>query len=244
MNKKFIIKKKESRKKSETLKALSFSALSLAFFILIINIISSAQVTNVNTQQGYQIFFPDYSSVKQNYGFELHIQVSNISDGKQINNSLINCYLNLYNSSGLLTVDEVYLTKDTDYYGLYKYIEKENFTDLGQHAFYISCEGQFGGEAFGTFEVTPTGSNDSNNLLFFIIFFIIAYGVGFFGFFGKNKLVSFLGGIAMILLGIYMVSSGIIVYRSTFTVALSYITLGLGFIFMLVPAVESIQENL
>lgn len=244
MNKKFIIKKKERRKKSETLKALSFSALSLAFFILTISLVNSTQITNVNTLQGYQIFFPDYSSVRQNSGFELHIQLSNISDGKEVNNSVPNCYLNLYNSTGQLTCSEFYLTKDLDYYGYYGYITKDNFTDLGLHAFYISCNGVFGGKAYGTFEVTPTGSNDSNNLTFFIIFFIIAYGVGFFGFFGKNQLISFLGGITMILLGIYMVSSGIIVYRNTFTIALSYITLGLGFIFMLVPAVEAIQDNI
>lgn len=95
-----------------------------------------------------------------------------------------------------------------------------------------------------TFNVTPSGESGSDNQVFFIIFFIMAYGIGFFGFFGKNMLLSFIGGITIILLGIYMISSGIIVYRSEFTVALSYLTLAIGFIFMLVPAVETIQDNI
>jgi hypothetical protein len=94
------------------------------------------------------------------------------------------------------------------------------------------------------FEVTPSGNSGSEWSIFFIILFVIIYGIGFFGFFGKNPLISFIGGIIMILLGIYIINNGIIIYRNQLTVAISYITLGIGFIFMLVPAVETIEQNL
>lgn len=94
------------------------------------------------------------------------------------------------------------------------------------------------------FLVTPSGNSGSEWSIFFIILFVICYGIGFVGFFGKHPLISFIGGILMILLGIYIVNNGIIIYRNQLTVALSYITLGIGFLFMLVPAVETIEENL
>jgi hypothetical protein len=94
-----------------------------------------------------------------------------------------------------------------------------------------------------SFDVTPSGESGSSNQIFFILFFVVAYGIGFFGFFGKNMLISFLGGIAMIFLGIYTSTNGIIIYKDAFTSALSNITLGIGFIFMLLPIVEYLQEQ-
>ncbi len=133
--------------------------------------------------------------------------------------------------------------------------ENITMTDLGNGRFnYETCNTETLGSYTGIgrcdttpfdndFEVTPSGKSGSSNQAFFIIFFILAYGVGFFGFFGRNQLISFIGGILMILLGIFTIRYGIIIFRDVYTVALSYITLGMGFIFMLVPAVEYLQEQ-
>lgn len=120
-----------------------------------------------------------------------------------------------------------------------------NFTNTMQLGRYDVSETSDGCEKTFAyyFNITPSGDSGSNNQIFFILFFVVAYGIGFFGFFGKNMLISFIGGIAMMFLGIFTTRFGIIVFRSDFTLALSYITLGMGFLFMIVPAVEYIQEQ-
>jgi len=93
------------------------------------------------------------------------------------------------------------------------------------------------------FWITPSGDSGSDNIAYFIFFFILAYGIGFVGFFGRNQIVSFIGGTVMILFGLYIMNSGIIVFRDSYTIALSYLTLFLGATFMLVPTIEYIQDN-
>jgi hypothetical protein len=131
--------------------------LLLFLAVMLIPLVSSAQttITNVN---GYQIFYPQFDYVKQNSDFKLHLHVSNISTGLWINNSLINCRLHLYNATGQHTYESGTLTKDANWYDFEVYITSGNFTSLGLHAFYIWCySADFGGEAKGVFEVTPTG---------------------------------------------------------------------------------------
>lgn len=97
-------------------------------------------------------------------------------------------------------------------------------------------------KTFGTFfTITPSGLTGVLGL--FIIAFIICYGVGFFGFFGKNIWVSLLGGMAMIALGIYTINNGIDVYRTFITNAISWTTIGIGALFSLTSGVEIIQDS-
>jgi hypothetical protein len=157
--------------------------------IFLISLVSAVgDITNINSQQGYEIYYPQFDVVKQNQGFELHIQVSNLSNGLHINNTLATCSLNLYNSSGMFTADEIILIKDDDYYGYYKYIAPGNFSDIGLHSFYIVCYStNFGGEAFGIFDVTysgmdlTTGSSIFYAILIFLMILLLVgtlYGTG------------------------------------------------------------------
>ncbi len=92
------------------------------------------------------------------------------------------------------------------------------------------------------FNITPSGDSDTLGLFIFIT--LIAYGIGFFGFFGRHEWVSVLGGFAMLSLGIYFVSQGIIIYRDWLTTGVATITLGLGAFFSIAPVVEMIQDTL
>jgi hypothetical protein len=93
-----------------------------------------------------------------------------------------------------------------------------------------------------SFEVTPSGSN--NLLGFSILVIVLIYTIGFFGFFGKHPWVSALGGMAMVSLGLYTINNGIDIYRTFITDVLSWTTIGIGALFILVPLIEFIQENL
>ena len=92
-----------------------------------------------------------------------------------------------------------------------------------------------------TFEITPSGFR--NLLGFFVIIIVIAYSIGFIGFFGKSEWVSVIGGLSMMALGVYTVINGIDIYRSFITLAFSYFTIALGGIFTIVPLLGMIQEN-
>lgn len=95
---------------------------------------------------------------------------------------------------------------------------------------------------FGTFfTITPSGLTGVLGL--FIIVFIISYGIGFFGFFGKNVWVSMLGGMAMIALGIYTINNGIDVYRTFMTNIIAWTTIGIGAIFSITAGIEIIQDT-
>lgn len=153
--------------------------------ILFINFVSAAQITNVNTNTGYQIFYPQFETVPQDMNFNLHVHLSNISNGHWINNSLADCRLHLYNTTGDHTFESGLLKKDSNWYDWEVYITQGNFSDIGTHAFYIFCySADFGGEARGTFEVTPTGASfDTSNAVLYG--FILAL-IGMFLFFSIN----------------------------------------------------------
>lgn len=90
------------------------------------------------------------------------------------------------------------------------------------------------------FDITPSGS--TNVLGLFIIVIVVAYAIGFIGFFGKHEWVSILGGLAMMVLGLYISQNGIDVHRNYLTIAFSYFTIGLGGIFTLIPVIEMIRD--
>ena len=92
-----------------------------------------------------------------------------------------------------------------------------------------------------SFQVTPSGTK--GNQAFFIIVILIAYGVAFIGFFGKNEWITIFGGLIMMFLGIYIVNNGIIIFRDVLTVAISYITIFLGAFFALFTTISLIKEN-
>ena len=132
----------------------------LTVLLLFVPLVSSDKIietqTNVN---GYQIFYPDYSYVQQGKGFFLAIHLSNFTNGFPIQNTNVNCFIHLVNTSGQHTAEDIYFSKE----GLLEhiiYIIEGNFSDVGTHGFFISCnDTNWGGQAKGSFEVTPSGEN-------------------------------------------------------------------------------------
>ncbi len=126
---------------------------------------------NVNTVEGLQIFYPHFEYVKQNSNFNLHIHVSNISNGFPLNNTQVNCHLHLYDVSGNHTFESGILNKDDNKFDHEIHISSGNFSKLGTHAFYIWCNNSvLGGSVRGTFEVTKTGEKlETSEALIYLI---------------------------------------------------------------------------
>ena len=145
-------------------------------FLVILPLISSAPpITNVNTEQGLEIFYPQFEAVKQDVGFNLNIQVSNITNGFPLLNTGVSCKLHLYDLAGNHTFESGILDKDGNGYDHSVFINGGNFSDEGQHAFYIWCNTtNFGGEVKGTFQVNKTGViPDGIVIVLFSLLFII-----------------------------------------------------------------------
>lgn len=158
-----------------------FLILTITIFILLfsVNLISSAktEITQTNLN-GFQIFYPDYEYVPQGQDFSLHIQVSNISTGFPLKNNQAVCKLHLYNTTGSHTFQGIFeLDGNGDDWELY--ITKENFSDVGEHSFYIWCNNSvFGGEAKGTFYVNPNGEEltEGKSITYFLVT-LFAFGI-------------------------------------------------------------------
>lgn len=125
--------------------------------------------TNTNSENGLQVFYPAIEFVPINAAFSLHIHVSNLSNGFPLQNTDIDCHLHLYNSSGSHTYTNG-MEKDGNGWDHEVSLSSGNFSDLGQHAFYIWCNNSYlGGEAKGTFIVTPTGEEGTTSKAIFYI---------------------------------------------------------------------------
>lgn len=79
-----------------------------------------------------------------------------------------------------------------------------------------------------TFHVTTSGNCGNNNLVFYIFIIIGLYALNLFGFFGKNEIMTILGGMALIFLGVYIINNGIIIFRDTITNYIAYLTIAWG----------------
>lgn len=129
--------------------------------------------TNQNTELGLQIFFTPFEYMTQNKDFNFHIHVSNITNGYPVTNTFVSCYVHLYNTTGDHTLESDVLIKDANLYDHEIFIDKGNFSDLGDHSIYIWCNNSdVGGGAKESYEVTINGQ--PNNLNAYIFLFILA----------------------------------------------------------------------
>jgi hypothetical protein len=78
----------------------------------------------------------------------------------------------------------------------------------------------------GIFAVTPSGN--TGNEVFYLIIFVVIFGLGLGGFFAKNEIITLLGALPMMILGLYITINGITVYRDWITLPIAYISIGLG----------------
>lgn len=72
---------------------------------------------------------------------------------------------------------------------------------------------------------------------------VLAYIVGFVGFFGKHEWTAVLGGLMMIAVGGYMLINGIDQYKTLLTTYGGIFTVALGALFAITAAVSVIEES-
>lgn len=213
-------------------------SLFLVSFVVAAPAVKSVQTNNA----GYQIFYPQFESVKQNTGFTLHLHVSNISNGYPLTNNLVSCYLHLYNSSGKHTFESRILGKDSGGWDHEIYIAPGNFSDLYSHSFYIWCNGSaFGGEAKGTFEVTPTGF--IGTLGFYLLLLIISLMLIIIGYSVEDEWLIILGAFGFILLGLFILLYGLVEIKdSAYTYGFGIITMMAGAYFAVRGALSKLTD--
>jgi len=152
-------------------------------FLFSFTLVSSVQtvIVNSNPQTGLDIFYPQFDSIKANTGFHLHVHTANKSTGLQLNNTVVDCGLQLYNPSGNQTFTKFLIDKDVNGIDHELYIEPGNFSDLGKNSFSIFCNSTgIGGEVEGTFLVTMDGETrqtDVTQAFFLLIFLVIIFGM-------------------------------------------------------------------
>ena len=129
--------------------------------VLLIGIVSAvAPVTEVsiNLNEGLNIDFPKFETIKQGENFSFHFHVFNISDGVRLDNTTVNCSFELYNSGG----KEQFEIDDLEYTsGDWRIImDGNNFTQLGSYAYLVECHTDIlGGFISYPFEVSPSGND-------------------------------------------------------------------------------------
>lgn len=113
--------------------------------------------TNVNTDLGIQIFYPDYGVIPINNPFTLQIHVTNITDGKALSSSLVNCTLEIYNQTGaeILNVNLTKIPGGSDHETT---IPSTTFSSQGVYAYRIYCSNVVGGTVYGILEATYNGT--------------------------------------------------------------------------------------
>lgn len=119
-----------------------------------------------------------------------------------------------------------------------------NTNELGEYDYNVCGDksGTLTCENIG-FEITPSGNSGINNLVFIIFLIVAIYTINLFGFFGKNEIMTLLGGMFLMFLGVYLINNGIIIYRDNLTNYFSYITIAWGVVSSLIAG-YSLYENL
>jgi hypothetical protein len=147
-------------------------------------------------------------------------------------NNATSCNLTYIQTPTTLRMMKIPMTRNlTDFSIL---INKSNFTEIGDVCMGIACSDGVSYETGSKcVEVTPSGRNGASNIVFMIFVISLIYLITFIGFFGKNEIVTILGGMFMIGLSVYLVQNGVIVYQDWITNYLAYITFGIGAFFSL-----------
>jgi len=129
--------------------------------------------------EGYTIKGTPQDLLKQGYPFQYNFFVYNISTGKLITNSSIECFFYLTNSTGdVIIFSNATYFEDNGHWGID--IGGNNFTNVGHYPFGVKCNSTiYGGAIIGYFEVTPNGEEATIGkavfyigLLFVLLFFL------------------------------------------------------------------------
>jgi hypothetical protein len=134
------------------------------FTLIILTSLVPAQPTfqtNLNSQAGLEIFYPQIEAIKYNTTFNPHFHITNISNGMPLSNTVADCYIHLYNSTGSHIYESQPLTKDSNGVDYEDTILYGNFTEEGKYnVFAIWCNAtalSLGGEAKGSYYISGNG---------------------------------------------------------------------------------------
>lgn len=153
--------------------------LILFLFLISLTVISAQppfQPTIID--QGIEIVFPQFETLKQGENFTYHFHTMNLTDGTFLTDSEVTCSFHLYNSTGNHIVqfnNNVPYNAPLDWEVL---ILGGNFTDKGLYGYLFECNSTsigIGGSVAIGMEVTPTGMIIENSES--LLYFIVAFGV-------------------------------------------------------------------
>ena len=146
----------------------------LLFAIVLIGVVSAQPPFQESTTSGVEIIYPKYEVVPYGQSFNLHTHTYNSTSGLPINNSLIGCYLHLYNSSGDHSL-ESQMSPDSNNIDFELMIDGNNFTSFGLHSYILWCNSTtVGGYASGVFDVELNGETyDTGQSLLLSIFYVL-----------------------------------------------------------------------
>jgi hypothetical protein len=168
------------------------SLLFLSFFSIIIlfQVVSSVQptVTVTSPLVGINIKAPMTDLLKVNKSFDFNFHLFNASDGLPLDNTTIQCYFHLYNSSG----DHIYTEisnhdLNSDHFVPNEWVSRidgGNFSELGLYAYILQCNNSLiGGNVESPLEVRPDLAVEilttSRGILYFGVLFILTILFGF-----------------------------------------------------------------
>ena len=133
------------------------------------------------------------------------------------------------NQNNATLLSNVEMTKDDTYF--YYNLNEDKTILLGSYKYCWKCGNTVEDLAACTdFEIIPGTGSGTANIVFFVFMILMIYGLNLFGFFGKNEILTILGGMALIFLGLYIINNGMIIYRDDLTNYFAYITIAWGFV--------------
>lgn len=168
-----------------------FLVLSLFCLILLMSVgLISSKIPSVITTNDYglRISYPNSGFLKQNTDLSIRFWVYNITDGKLLTNTTINCTYNLLNVSG---TNKWRIASPQIKFGIPSNpsacqncfnldIIKGNFSYVGYYTYQIRCQGQtIGGYTSGDYILTGTGLDLTEgraiiylSMILFLLFFL------------------------------------------------------------------------
>ena len=149
------------------------------------------------------------------------------------------------------TISTLNLQLNKDGFSFTKILGSGNFSQLGETCWSIICYDSDADPQYISgkkcVEVTPSGNNGVDNIIYIIILLVLLYGLTLI-FFLKREIAlapfTALSGMALGSLGIYIVTNGLVIYQDWITNYLSYVTIGVGFGLGLWSLIEWIEDLL
>ena len=226
----------------KALTAISLSSLFLFLLVLTLPLASAVPpVTQVQAfTEGYVIEGTPQEFIKQNTAFQYNFFVYNISNGRALTSSAVECAFYLATDNGTVTAFEnATYFPDTRRWGVT--INENNFSSVGHHPFGVKCNSTiYGGAKVSYFTVTPSGGTESTTV--FLIAIISAAGLLLIAFILKNYIFSFISGAAFLVAGVYTMLYGFGDISNDFTRMIAVIIIGIGLITSVVSALDLLGD--